>query len=484
MSIWEKAIHLFKEISKIPRQSNVVKDGKILVHHEQQVLQYFQTWALTHDFAHSRDEYGNICIFIPWTQGREKQAPVILQGHMDMVCVKSGKIEHDFEIDPIVVTEENGWLKASETTLGADNLVWVCLALSSAFLESHPPLEILITATEETGMIGASQLDPSIVSGDALHMINLDTEVLWEIIIWCAWGGKAKVSGVFETYEYEWEVVQFSITGWRGGHSWLEIWTRRANIVYQTACFLSELTQTFSLISFVWWQRDNAIAWEVTVCLEVKNVWEFTKKLEAFYEKLKDAFDEPNISLTVESLYQRQKTLSEEDTQKLLTALWSIKSWVYAYLEDIPDFVETSCNLWYIALKDGHLTIKYALRSSYIEEVEKMAAFIENMYVSIWCKSEVSGIYPWWLQDVDAPFVQRVKKAYEDVLGQESKLLAVHAWLECGVLSNRLWNHLEIVSFWPNIMWAHSVDETCEIQSIHTISTILENILHQYDVYR
>ena len=478
-SIWEEALDIFYEISKIPRPSNVIKEGIILENHEWKVLTFLQNWATQRSFQYKTDTLGNICIYVPWTFGREDELPIILQGHKDIVCVKTPESTHDFETQWIDVYEQDGWLKAKNTTLGADNTIGLWLALAASNLASHPPIEILVTATEEVWLVGASYLESSILSGKATCMINLDTEDLWEIIIGCAGGWRAEIHGTVELEEVVGEPYRLSIVWWRWGHSWMEINKNRANILYESIEFLQSLSGAYRLVSLSGGQRDNAIPSDFSVDLLLQTSEVFMQKIEWFLELLRKKYDEPNLSFSFRKVDQTQKAASVSAQDQLFKTILSIKTGVYAMSEQLPDFVETSANLWVIQIKDGKVVIKYAVRSSVNWKIKDIISKVTDSFEWLGFAVEIWGLYPWWQQEIGSPFVQKVQQLYDEVYWKKSTLLSIHAWLECGILSQKLWGNIQIVSFGPNIYGAHSPEERCEIVSVHIIGEILQRILSE-----
>lgn len=478
MSIGKQAIQIFKQISKIPRQSNIVRDGNIVEDHESKILDFLQSWAKNKKLTCKKDAYGNMCIFIPWTFWREKEHPVILQGHMDMVCIKDPKSLHNFETDPIDMYEENGWLKARGTTLWADNGMWISLALACCDAKSHPPLEILITATEETWMVWASQLDASMLSGKAKYMINLDSEELWEITIGCSGGGRSEIYGTTEYENIVEEYHELYIFWWKWWHSWIEIHKNRANVLFESVKFLHLHTEEYSCISLHGGQRDNAIPSEVKIQLTLENEDYFLEKITNHIWVLKELFDEPNLDFRLVKKTWKRVTIKQEYSRKIFEKIIENKTGVQTFSQELPWLVETSLNLWVMEIEETVL-IKYATRSSKKNEIDSMLRNIEKDFNDIWLHVELGWIYPGWLQKREAPFVKIVKNIYDTHMKKESKVLTIHAWLECGVLKDKLSDAIEIVSIWPNILWAHTVEERCEIDSVITIWNILEQILLQ-----
>ena len=215
--VWEK----FYEITRVPRPS----------HHEDAIREYLLAEAHTHGIEAEADAAGNVIMRKAATPGMESRKGIVLQAHMDMVPQKNGDKAFDFVRDPIEAYVDGEWVKADGTTLGADNGMGMAAIL--AVLESddieHGPIEALITATEETGMVGANGLKGGMLRGDIL--VNLDSETEGELYVGCAGGLDASM-----TFSYEEESVPASSTaflvevkGLKGGHSGIEIVLERGN---------------------------------------------------------------------------------------------------------------------------------------------------------------------------------------------------------------------------------------------------------------
>ena len=233
--VTEAILERFEKISAIPRRSK----------HEARLTDWLSAWGVGEGFQSIRDKAGNLIIRVPGSAGRENEPIVVLQGHMDMVCEKSPDSDHDFAVDPIRFQMEGEWLKAEKTTLGADNGIALAIAMHAATELSHPPLELLFTVDEETGLTGARNLDASLISGRTL--INLDSEDEGVVTIGCAGGRDAALrllvgeDSVSANTNTNTEAVRLSVSGLSGGHSGVDIDRQLGNANKILARCLDEL---------------------------------------------------------------------------------------------------------------------------------------------------------------------------------------------------------------------------------------------------
>lgn len=437
--------------------------------HEQEVKTYVVAWAEDHGLKCYSDEIGNLIVKVPGRGMGVEAAPVILQGHLDMVCEKNSGVEHDFFTDPIQLRLEGKRLYAKQTTLGADNGIGValCMAAAEGVYADHPPLELLFTIDEETGMSGALNLEGRYLSGRRL--INLDAEEEGILYVGCA-GGRDLIA----TRRLRWDTVEpgslavrLSLTGLRGGHSGLDIIKNRGNAIRLLAQLLIQLPRrgvALSLCRFEGGSKRNAIPREATAVIRLRAelLARLPEILEAQIGELKQLHtdSETDFELHVEALQGDEiPPLDEGLAQGLLAYCFAQASGVVTMSQSIPGLVETSNNLGVVTWSDEAVTVTSCSRSSNGAALgqlcDQLASFAHLCGFSV--RSDAG--YPGWLPDLSSPMLAITKEVFATYYGREPEVTAIHAGLECGILGERV-PGLDMISFGPDIQDAHSPDES------------------------
>ena len=475
----------FYEITRIPRPSK----------HEEKIAAYLYNWGVSHGFETIIDgePIGNVIIRKPATVGCENMKGVILQGHMDMVPQKNADTVHDFEKDPIETVIDGDWVRAKGTTLGADNGLGVALALS--VLESndikHGPLEVLVTFDEETGMTGAQALKPGVLKGEIL--LNLDSETEGEIYVGCAGGVDATAEASYTPAEPEkdWECWTLATKGFKGGHSGMDINLYRANANRVIARVLyNVLTKTpAQLLDLEGGTLRNAIPREAFATLyipkgksgEVKKVAE-----EAFsFIKAEYSTTDPDAEMIFapyecaegeccnheECLY-----VPKDDALRFVCAILACPDGVERMSADIPGLVETSNNLAMVRIEKGEFYVSTLMRSSVDSAKDALAQRFEAVFRLLGAKNSFEGAYSGWAPNPSSAILATIKKVYSSLYGKEPSVMAIHAGLECGILSGA-YPHWDMVSFGPTLLSPHSPDERANIPSVAKVWEFLKAVL-------
>jgi len=444
-----------------------------------------------------RDEVGNVLIRKNASQGYENKPVVILQSHLDMVPqnnkgIKNGKGDpFDFTRDPIQAQIDGEWVKATGTTLGADNGIGV--ATTMAILEAtdlqHGALEGLFTIDEEVGMVGAYAVRPTLVKGKI--MLNLDSETDGEIYIGCA--GGADVTARFQYQEETWipkedVAVKISLTGMKGGHSGVDIHLGRGNANKLFFRFLKEAAKScqIRLSSFSGGSARNAIPREAfaVVVVDGKQKYEQLQQAVAAYENLLNeefAGIENPIHFTAEKISAASLTLIPQDVQnRLIDAVNACVNNVINYFGETHEIVETSTNLAIIDSAKGLTEIKFLVRSASETKKEAVCSSIESTFHLAKADFvETSGSYPGWQPDYNSKVLSVMKQVYEAQRGAQPEVKVMHAGLECGIILSSV-PGLDTVSFGPTIQYPHSPDEQVNIASVQKfwdyLTAILKNI--------
>ena len=464
----------FYSLTQIPRPSGKKEEiGKFLVEFGKSLgLETLQ------------DEIGNVLVRKPATPGMEDRKGVVLQSHMDMVPQKNSNVDHDFAKDPIQTIIEGEWVRANNTTLGADNGIGVAAAM--AVLQStdipHPAVEMFITVDEETGMDGAFGLQPNFLKGDIL--INMDSEDEGELYVGCAGGLDANISFRYKEEEVPADDVAFmlSLTGLKGGHSGVDIHLQRANANKLIFRFLkSAVAEVEARMSCIeGGNLRNAIPREAFSVITVPkgnedDLMELVAEYEAlFIEEFKGV--EESISFKAEKTERISGLMPEEVQDDLINAVTACPNGVYRFIPEVPDVVETSNNLAIVRSDGKGIEVKCLIRSSVESRKEELGSAIESVFSLAGGKVEFSGAYPGWKPNLESPILKEMIKVYERDFGKTPKILIIHAGVECGILGTN-YPEMDMISFGPTIRFPHSPDEKVNIETVQKFWDYLQKTL-------
>ena len=442
-------------------------------HHLEKITKVIVDFGKEHGLETIVDKAGNIIIRKPATPGRENAIPVVLQAHMDMVPQKNNDKVHNFETDPIEPMIDGEWVRANGTTLGADNGVGV--AAGMAILESkdiqHGPLELFVTADEETGMYGAFGMEPGTLKGNIL--LNLDSEDFGELYVGCAGGVDANISWKYQGVAAIADDVALKVTikGLKGGHSGLEINCGRANANKLLFRFLKEVISLYEarLAKVEGGNMRNAIPREAYAVISVPS--EEVENIKKLVEEYADLFNkeysitENKIEVLCEEVEMPELIIPEEIQDDLVNAITGCPNGVFRMIPAIPDTVETSMNLSIIEADATDISVKCLLRSSVDSKKEELASMVESVFTLAGAKVEFSGSYSGWNPNLDSTILNTMKEVYKQEFGEEAAVKVIHAGLECGILG-AIEPKLDMVSFGPTIRHPHSPDEKINIESV------------------
>jgi dipeptidase D len=434
-------------------------------------------WAKEANREVLRDAAGNVLVRVPATKGREKAPIVVLQGHLDMVCEKNSDKLFDFEKEPLSLLRDGDWIRADGTTLGADNGIGVAIGL--AMMEdqdaTHGPLELLFTIDEETGLNGASGLEPGFVVGRTF--LNLDSEEEGVFYLGCA-GGRDTITNLpFKSAPTPGGYAAFrvEVKGLRGGHSGLDIVQNRGNAIRLVARALSSAAAAMplSLVALEGGDKHNAIpreAW-ATVAVRSTDAEAFSRLCKAQIEAFRTEFAsaEPELSLTTATLAQPPKdSMTDQSTRAVLGFLLALPHGVLAMSRDLPGLVETSSNLARVRTEVGELVVLTSSRSSNMSSlngvVHQIAAIAE---LSGGTPNPNKG-YPGWQPNMSSKVFASAKRVWEKEFGAEPRFTAIHAGLECGIIGEK-YPGMDMLSFGPTICGPHSPEERVSIPTVERV---------------
>jgi len=470
----------FDTIRQTPRPSK----------HEEKIIEVVKSWAADRGFEVVQDATGSLTVRVPATAGHENAPTVILQGHLDMVCEKNSDVELDFMTEGINVEVDGDWVQAQGTTLGADNGIGVAAGMAMADDPDvvHGPLELLCTVDEETGLTGAKDLDPAIVTGRI--MLNLDTEEDGAVYIGCAGGSDslATLKTARRTASMGSVPVKVSVTGLRGGHSGLNIIENRGNAVkLATRVLLAAIDKgvDLDLVSIEGGSKHNAIPREAfAVCRVDKGqigtlksvAEECTKAFMAEFEAT-----DPDLAVAVEELDdddERRNVLNIHARDRLLRVLDGLPHGVLSMSRDVAGLVETSNNLAVVTNEGDHTKINVSYRSSIMPALYAVRSQVDSIFRQAGAEVHVDDAYPGWKPNPSSPIVQKAAAVYKKLFGEDAELKAIHAGLECGLLIEKI-PGMDVASIGPQIENAHSPEEKVQISSVQKFYKHLAALLEE-----
>lgn len=455
----EALYRFFEEISAIPRGS----------YNEAAVADYLVAFAKERGLYCHRDALHNVLIKSPATKGLEAHAPLLFQGHTDMVCEKNSDSTHDFSKDPLQLYLDGDLLRARGTTLGADNGIAVALmlALLDGAVAEHPAYECLFTTAEEVGLNGADGFDYSLIS--ARRMVNLDSETLGTVTVGCAGGVRSDLSLALSPVAFAGEAIRFSIRGLMGGHSGENINSGRANAIKLAGRLLADLLLAqpeMRLISIDGGSKDNAIPRECEVVLATPAPEQamdlLTEGAAAIASELHP--DDRGFSFSCESADADAVMLSAADTASAIAVLACSACGVLAMSHRVPGLVEHSRNLGVVRTEEGCVRFVFSTRSAIEGRIDSSIAELEALARVNRCTANHHGRYPGWADAPTSEIRDAYLRAYRDVTGTEATVNVIHAGLECGIIFSRV-PDMDIISVGPTMHDIHSPNEALELSS-------------------
>ena len=471
----QRVFYYFEQIAAIPHGSRNTKA----------ISDFLVNFAKEHNLVWYQDENNNVVIVKEASAGYEAAEPIIIQGHMDMVCEKEKGVDIDFEKDGLKLYIDGDFLKAEGTTLGGDDGIAVAYAL--ALLDSqeiaHQKLEVVITVDEEIGMLGADAIDLSMLTGHT--MLNIDSDVEGSFLTGCAGGMAVNVTLPIKRVMQSGEKVALTITGLEGGHSGSEIDKEHGNANILMGRLLRALFEEtpFGIISLAGGLKDNAIPREcVTELLvpqeNVNLVKEIADKLDI---ELKKEFmtADPSVCIEFEDLGKKEESILDfGSVSRVIFYLRSVPNGVQHMSQVMHGMVETSLNLGIMELKEDALHTVTSIRSSVgtrkADLLDRVTAIVELLGG----EAEVEGDYPAWEYKQDSSLRPQIAKVYKQLYGKDPVFETIHAGLECGLLSEKIKN-LDCVSFGPDNFDIHTPKERLSISSTGRVWDFIVEFLRQ-----
>lgn len=465
----------FKEISSIPRGSR----------NNQGISDYLVAFAKDKGFEWVQDESLNVIIKKPATQGYESCPPLILQGHMDMVCEKTPDSDHDFLTDGLELCVDGDSLYAEGTTLGGDDGIALAYALAVLSDDTivHPALEAVFTTDEEIGLLGAAALDASHLSGK--YMINLDSEEEGVLLVSCAGGLTADCRLPLSYEKQEGRKMTLTVKGLLGGHSGAEIDKNRVNATLLLGRLMHDLDKfSFRVISMSGGLKDNAIPREAVAEIVTTNEDAYTiiNEVKFLTEKYKNECraSEPDLNIVANQGEEKMySVLTKESYERVLFFLMSAPNGIQNMSPNIEGLVESSLNLGIFSMDENCALLSFSVRSSLSSYKNFLSDKLKMLTKHLGGEYGTNGDYPGWEYKKDSKLRSLYANAYKEVCGREIKIEAIHAGLECGIIVEKL-GDIDIIAVGPNMQNIHTTEECLSISSAKRVYEILLKVLKDY----
>mgnify|MGYP002623357148 CR=1 FL=1 len=472
----KKVFEYFEEIANIPHGS----------YNEKEISDFVAKTAQKAGLKCKRDELCNCIVTKPATAGYENEPPVILQGHMDMVCEKRPGYVHDFKKDPLKLRKNDKYIWADGTTLGGDDGIAVAymLSLMTDKKISHPKLYFVFTVSEEVGMDGAKRIDLSKVK--AKRLLNIDSDEEEKIIVGCAGGVTSRVTLPVERTKEKGHLCEIKVTGLLGGHSGTDIHLGRANankLMGRILIYLRSEGVVFYIVDIAGGTRHNVIPSEgsLKLLIKKKSFDIFEEAIGGILSRLRAEFAVTDPSVNIDYKLDRKNKISdavldETSAKGAMTLLNMVKDGVLSYSAEIEGLVEPSSNMAVVNMKKKELEIDFSIRSLEFHARQSALYSIRNICEVLNAEITTLDEYPEWKIVHDSPFCEKAVRAYREVFEREPEVTAVHAGLECAVLGEKI-KGLDAISIGPKMRDIHTPSERLSIESAGKVYKYIKKIL-------
>lgn len=467
----ERVFDYFEEICSIPHGSGNME----------KISRWCVETAIKLNLRVVTDDSFNVYIYKDGTGELKNAQPLILQGHLDMVCQKEMDLDFDFLAESIETYIEGDFIKARGTSLGADN--GIAVAIIMAILESdtiaHPPLEVVLTTDEEIGMLGAAKLNFNNLS--AKRMINLDSEEMGVLTVSCAGGCDFKIEIPLGRKKAKGKRVDINISGLLGGHSGVDINKCRHNANVLMGRILNHLksVSNFEIFSVSGGDKGNVIPSSCTAKLLIRDDEGFSREAEKVFETIRTELCEAEKGFTVTISADDEgefDVFDSETAEKLLFLLTCAPNGVMEMSAKIENLVETSLNLGILKTEAEKVEALYTLRSNKSSVLSALSEKMSKLSTSMNCMCESTGFYPPWEYKENSQLQDICTRVYEEMFGSFPEIEAIHAGLECGIFSAKI-KDLDCISIGPDMYDIHSVNERLSISSTKKLFEYLVEIM-------
>ena len=463
----EKVIGFFEEFSAIPHGSG----------NTSMIADYLVDFAKKRALDYSRDGADNVIIRKRATKGYENRPGVIFQGHLDMVAEKKPGANIDMQKEGLTLYRDGDFLRAKDTTLGGDD--GVALAYALAVLDSddipHPDFEAIFTSDEEIGLLGAVALDPKEVKGRLL--INIDSDEEGVFTVGCAGGMRSDITLPVHRSNSSADSYRVKVSGFKGGHSGVEIDKGRVNASKALVEILSKIGD-ISIKELRGGNADNAIPRECECVFACG--YDRTQMLKKLGDELKAKYAdiEPDITVDVEKIENTAAGVRVDDSVNLISLLCDLPSGIIAMSNDIEGLVETSLNLGILRLENDRAEISFSVRSANGTEKKKLSEKLESIAKEHGASYATRGEYPAWEYKQDSHLRDVMKRVYERMYNRSPEIVIIHAGLECGIFSEKI-EGLDCVSIGPDNKDIHTTEERLSLSSVERVWEFLLEVLKE-----
>ena len=461
----EKVVRFFEEFSAIPHGSG----------NTSMIADYLVDFAKKRNLDYSRDSADNVIIRKRATKGYEDRPAVIFQGHLDMVAEKKPGADINMETDGLSLYRDGDFLRAKDTTLGGDD--GVALAYALAVLDSddiaHPDFEAVFTSDEEIGLLGAVAIDPELIKGRLL--INIDSDEEGVFTVGCAGGMRSDISLPVHRSNSATDSYRVKVSGFKGGHSGVEIDKGRVNANKALVEILSKIGD-ISIKELRGGNADNAIPRECECVFTCS--YDHSALIRKLGDELKAKYAdiEPDICVSVEKTVNTSAGVRVDDTMRLISLLDALPSGIISMSEDVEGLVETSLNLGILRLEADSAEISFSVRSAKGSAKTALSERLAKIAKEHGANYSTRGEYPAWEYKKDSHLRDVMKSVYEDMYGRSPEIVIIHAGLECGIFSEKI-EGLDCVSIGPDNKDIHTTEERLSLSSLERVWQFLLNVL-------
>lgn len=472
----QEVFYYFEELTKIPHESGNTKA----------ISDYVVSFARENGLEYYQDESNNVILIKEASEGFETKEPIIIQGHLDMVCAKENGVNIDFAKGALPLMVEDGFVTCEGTTLGGDDGIAVAYGLALLADESlkHPRLEVVFTVDEEIGLLGAEKIDVSVLKGR--RMLNIDSDEDGIFLASCAGGMTVVCELPVVRIPAEGACMKLVVDGLQGGHSGSEIHKERGNAGKLMARVLSGIKKSadFYLAEFTGGLQDNAIPARVeAVIYTAKDNVETVKDAVCAYENIlrkENASSDADVQVSVtETTSEIPDTMLDiESGKKVLFFLRNMPNGIQHMSMDIEGLVETSLNAGIYRLSTDKFSVTFSVRSSSSTRKEEVKERLGSFMEFLGGRMEVNGDYPAWEFQKESKLREELFSVYETLFGEKPELQAIHAGLECGIFASKI-PGLDCVSFGPDNFDIHTPKERLKIASVEKYWKLLRSFIGQ-----
>ncbi len=468
----KNVFHFFEKLAAIPHGSTNTKA----------ISDWCVKFAEERGLEHYQDDKNNVIIIKEATPGYENAAPVIVQGHLDMVCEKAPDCMKDMATEGLDLAVEGDTVYAKGTTLGGDDGIAVAMAL--AVLDAsdipHPRFEAVFTTDEEIGMLGAVDIDVSPLK--ARRMLNIDSEVEGVFTVSCAGGNMTRCDLPVYREAFAGSALTVRVSGLIGGHSGVEIDKGRANssmLLGRILCALAGKT-AFRLVSVNGGLKDNAIPRETTAVLVAQDadaVRDVCSTLGAAFTSEFRTTD-PDVIVTVEAADAASLPMDKDSTDRIVCLLACAPNGIQVMSADMPGLVQTSLNLGVLVTEEKRVLASFCVRSSVETQKRMLVERLQALTARLGGTTAIFGDYPGWEYQTESPLRELMVEVYREQYGRDPKVEAIHAGVECGMFADKI-PGLDCVSFGPDLTEIHTYREKMHIASVQRTYAMLLEVLRR-----